>query len=101
MKIDFTKFPCYTGIKKDIRVEMDIAESLANAIYTNVPGIAASSLAHKIYSGKGEVDYDEREIRIIRDCTPLFSGVYADSINDYLDTTQKKRRNKDDITSRL
>ena len=37
MKIDFTKFPCYTGIKKDIRVEMDIAESLANAIYTNVP----------------------------------------------------------------
>ena len=47
MKIDFTKFPCYTGIKKDIRVEMDIAESLANAIYTNVPGIAASSLARE------------------------------------------------------
>ena len=87
MKIDFTKFPCYTGIKKDIRIE-----SLGNAIYTNVPGIAASSLAHKIYSGKGEVDYDEREIRIIRDCTPLFSGVYADSINDYLDTKEKEEQ---------
>lgn len=92
MKIDFTKFPCYTGIKKDIRVEMNIAESLANAIYTNVSGIAASSLAHKIYSGKGEVECDEKEIRIIRDCTPLFSGVYADSINDYLDTKEKEEQ---------
>lgn len=92
MKIDFTKIPCYTGIKKDVRVELDIAESLANAIYTNVSGIAASSLAHKIYSGKGEVECDEKEIRIIRDCTPLFSGVYADSINDYLDTKEKEEQ---------
>ena len=92
MKIDFTKFPCYNGIKRDIRIEMDIAESLANAIYINVQGIAASSLAHKIYSNKGEVNYDEREVRIIRDCTPLFSGVYADSINDYLDTKEKEEQ---------
>lgn len=71
-------------------MERDIAESLGDAIYTNIPGIAASSLAHKIYSGKGEVELDERELRIIRDCTTLFPGVYADSINDYLNIKEKE-----------
>lgn len=92
MKIDFTKFPCYTGIKKELRIESDIAESLGDAIYTNIPGIAASSLAHKIYSGKGDAEYDDRELQIIRDCTALFPGVYADSINDYLDEKGKEEQ---------
>lgn len=91
MKIDFTKFPCYAGIKKDFRIEKDIAESLGDAIYTNVPGIAASSLAHKIYSSKGEIEFDERELQIIRNCTALFPGVYADSINDYLDAKEVEK----------
>lgn len=85
MRINFHKFPCYTGISKKTLIETDIAESLADAIYKNMPGIAASALAHKIYTAAGEADYDDRDIEIIRNATKMFTGIYADSINDYID----------------
>lgn len=90
MKIDFTKFPCYTGIKKECRISQNIAESLADAIYEKVPGIAAGSLAHKIYAAKGETDLNEQEVSIIQNCTGLFPGMYADSINDFITEKQKE-----------
>lgn len=93
MKVNFKKFPCYMGIKKDVRMERDIAESLADVIYGNVPGVAAKALAlNKIYPAKGEVELDEREVKIIRDCTALLPGVYADSINDWLDELEKEEQ---------
>lgn len=60
-KIDFQHFRIANGIKNDVIVEMDVREQLANVIYNNVNGIAALTLAQKIYKSEGETEYDERE----------------------------------------
>lgn len=84
MKVNFKKFPCYMGIKKDKKIEVDVSESLAESIYTNVPGIAAHHLAEKIYASDGEVELDEREVEmLLTTCKPLFTGVFFDSLKDY------------------
>ena len=82
-KIDFRQFPVYQGIAKQERLACDISESLANAIYSTVPGVAAHVLAEKIYKD-GIVDANPGEVAILRKVTELLPGQYADSINDYL-----------------
>ena len=64
-KIDFQHFRIENGIKNDVIVEMDVREQLANVIYNNVNGIAALTLAQKIYKSEGETEYDEREIKVL------------------------------------
>lgn len=76
--------PCYTGITKKNRVEQDVAEQLADVIYQNVPGIGAHRLAEKIYEAKGPVDLDEREINILLNSSNIFTGVFADSLKDWI-----------------
>lgn len=63
--IDFQHFRIANGIKNDVIVEMDVREQLANVIYNNVNGIAALTLAQKIYKSEGETEYDEREIKVL------------------------------------
>lgn len=64
-KIDFQHFRIANGIKNDVIVEIDTREQLANVIYNNVNGIAALTLAQKIYKSEGETEYDEREIKVL------------------------------------
>lgn len=64
-RIDFQHFRIANGIKNDVIVEMDVREQLANVIYNNVNGIAALTLAQKIYKSEGETEYDEREIKVL------------------------------------
>ena len=64
-KIDFQHFRVANGIKQDVIVEMDVREQLADVIYNNVNGIAALTLAQKIYKSDGETEYDEREIKTL------------------------------------
>ena len=64
-KIDFRHFRIANGIKNDVIVEMDVREQLANVIYNNVNGIAALTLAQKIYKSEGETEYDEREVKVL------------------------------------
>ena len=91
MKINFTKFPLYTDITHAVREDVDIKESLANTIYMNVPGIAAHVLAEKIFKSEGEMDLSIEDIELIKSCAPLFSGVFMDSFNDFVDL--KKQSN--------
>ena len=64
-KIDFQHFRISNGIKNDVIVEIDTREQLADVIYNNVNGIAALTLAQKIYKSEGETEYDEREIKVL------------------------------------
>ena len=64
-KIDFQHFRIANGIKNDVIVEIDTREQLADVIYNNVNGIAALTLAQKIYKSEGETEYDEREIKVL------------------------------------
>lgn len=60
-RIDFQHFRMPYGIKGDNMVEVDAREQFANLIYQNANGIAALTLAQKIYKSEGETEYDERE----------------------------------------
>lgn len=64
-KIDFQHFRIANGIKQDVIVEIDTREQLADVIYNNVNGIAALTLAQKIYKSEGETEYDEKEIKVL------------------------------------
>lgn len=64
-KIDFQHFRVANGIKNDVIVEIDMREQLADVIYNNVNGIAALTLAQKIYKSEGETEYDEGEIKVL------------------------------------
>ena len=86
MKINFSQFPIYRDITHAVREAVDIRVSLANTIYMNVPGIAAHVLAEKIYKSDGEAEYSDEEIGLLRSCSALFSGVFVDSFNDYVDS---------------
>lgn len=84
MKINFSQFPIYEGIKKDRLVAHNISESLANGIYMNIPGLKAHLLAEKIYKSVGDTELDNEEIKIIAESAEMFPGVLADSIKDFL-----------------
>ena len=64
-KIDFQHFRIANGIKNDVIVEIDTREQLADVIYNNVNGIAALTLAQKIYKSEGETEYDEIEVKVL------------------------------------
>ena len=82
MKIDFRKFPMYQGISKQVKIAVDVAESLANTLYINVPGIKAHVLAEKIYKAEGEEEYSIDEVDFILSARHLFSGNFVDSLAD-------------------
>jgi len=94
MKVNFKRFPCYIGIRKDNRIEADLQESMAELIYKSIPGCAASSLAHRIYeSNDGDVELTDNDVSVLRRCCELLTGIYADSVNDWLDELEKKENN--------
>ena len=64
-KIDFQHFRIANGIKQDTIVEIDTREQLADVIYNNVNGIAALTLAQKIYKSDGETEYDDSEVKVL------------------------------------
>ena len=82
MKINFKNFPVYKGISKSTREAVDISESLANCIYSSVPGIKAHVLAEKIFKAEQGIELDEEEVAI--NITSQLPGMYADSITDHI-----------------
>lgn len=92
MKVNFRKFPVYTSIRKAEKVNADISEGVANAIYMSVGGIAAKSLAMRIFE-EGEVELNSREIDIVTNAAQGCVGIMADSLLDYF--FKEKRNDKD------
>lgn len=85
MKINFTQFPVYDGIKKEKLIAHNVTEALGNGIYMNIPGLKAHLLAEKIFkSDSNGVELDEDEVNLLRASSELFPGVFADSIIDFL-----------------
>lgn len=84
MKVDFRKFPVYKSIRRDETEEVDISEVLANTIYTTRGGVAAHSLAVRIYE-QGEVELSDKEKEIVLQTAEAFVGVVADSIKRVLE----------------
>lgn len=64
-KIDFSHLQVRTGIGSDTKTLFDIRESFANMLYMQVSGIAALTLAQKIYKSEGEEEYDDNEYDLI------------------------------------
>ncbi len=76
-KINFKQFTMPDGVAGKKKITGDVSESFADAIYNNVPGIAAKVLAEKIYKSDGPTEYDDKEIKTMRAaavelCTPRF-----------------------------
>lgn len=84
MKIDFGRFPMWTGIKREKTVALDVREVLADVVYKNLPGVAASSLAHRIYESKGEVELSGKDADLLRSIGHLMTGVFCDSLESAL-----------------
>ena len=64
-KINFGSLSVRTGIGADTITHLNIKESFANMLYTQVNGIAALTLAQKIYKSEGEEEYDDNEYDLI------------------------------------
>lgn len=74
-KINFSSLSVRTGIGSEQTTQLNIKESFANMLYTQVSGIAALVLAQKIYKSEGEEEYDDNEYDLIMRvantmCTP-------------------------------
>lgn len=82
MKVDFTKFPLFTGIDRQDMVIADIRKDIADGIYRNVPGLPAHVLAEKIYRNE-LVELADDEIHILDLYTFASVGQLADSWQDY------------------
>lgn len=84
MKANFKRFPVYMSIRKDMVQEQDISFILSNAIYTNIPGVMAHSVAMRIYESDGDMELSEEETMQLEQWAGMFSGIIADSIKDYI-----------------
>jgi len=81
-KISFKEFPLKKGLGSKDHQILDVRESLANLIYSNINGIAALTLAQKIYNSDGETEYDDNEISIIKGVAEqLCTARMIDSLN--------------------
>lgn len=81
-KINFKEFEVSNNISWTNPKKIDVREQLANLIYTNINGIRAHALSHKIFESDGEIEIDEEDVKLIKDvanqlCTPIF----IDAIN--------------------
>ncbi len=84
-KIDFTKLPCYTDIRKENKREYDLKYDLSNQMYLNGTGVAMGALAMKIYNSQGEEEYNEQECKIIIDFAKSLNPIIYDSIKDMIE----------------
>lgn len=81
-KINFKEFPLKKGLSSKDHQILDVRESLANLIYTNINGIAALTLAQKIYNSDGETEYDDNEITMLKSVAEqLCTARMIDSLN--------------------
>ena len=86
-KINFSSLSVRTGIGSEQTTQLNIKESFANMLYTQVSGIAALVLAQKIYKSEGEEEYDDNEYDLIIKvansmCIPAVIEALTSSINN-------------------
>jgi len=81
-KINFKEFPLKNGIKRNGHQILDVRESLADLIYSNINGIAALTLAQKVFTSDEETEYEDDEIKMLKDVIgQLCTARMIDSFN--------------------
>ena len=84
-KLNFEAFRIPTGIRHADYMVTDAREGIADMIYLNAGGIKAHRLAFKIFESKGETDYDDVEVRMIRENIERMGlGNVIDALNEQL-----------------
>lgn len=76
-KINFKELNVKPVLGNDQVVKVDIKADMANLVYTNASGVAALSLATRIYESDGEVELSPEDIEALiplidQYCKPLF-----------------------------
>ena len=74
-KINFSQVEIYTGVSKTACFVQDVREAFADALYSQCVGLKAHALALKIFNSKGEEEYTEDEVELIKqfaqvNCSP-------------------------------
>lgn len=64
MKVDFTKIEIRPTLKS-APVKVDLTDVIAEEVYQHARTLAAHKLALKIDAGKGKMDLDGQEVKII------------------------------------
>lgn len=84
MKIDFSKLPCWSDIRKQGKVNINVKYDLSNAMYMQGGGVEIGSLAMKIYNSEGEEEYSKEECNIILNFVSKVNVMLADSLEDLI-----------------
>jgi len=88
-KINFEKFPLFMDIAHKQLVVSDVKQELCDIIYSRGTGIAYHALALKIYNTPGEVELDDKEIKLLTDFGQvMFSPNMIDSLKELLQSQQ-------------
>ena len=91
MQIDFTKIAIPMDIAKTSFQVADIRKEFANAIYVRGAGVACHALALKIYGSKGEEEYDDKEVDIIKQFAQMCTPAVMDGINDIIEKQKEAK----------
>lgn len=84
--IDFKEFSLPLGISQSRAKVIDAREGFADLVYTNINGIAAHSLAFKIYRSEGPTEYTDGEADIIRRVAEsLATPAFIDGLKKQID----------------
>ena len=85
MKINFERLEIFQDIEKKICRVYDARKEFANTIYLYCTGIEYHALAFKIFNSKGEEDYTDEEVEIIKIAVERFgTPSFIDSVKDKL-----------------
>lgn len=85
-RINFEKFEIYTGISRKSVVVNDCREGFADIIYLNGSGVACHTLAMKIYESKGETEFSEEEVALMKKFAVQFGNL---ALRDSFDNNVK------------
>lgn len=93
MKINFKQFKMYADLGKTKSFKQDVTKLLANTVYQSAPGIEALNTALKIYNSKGEEEYSDLEVRVIRACSEKRMGcIFVYALQELIEEEKKKKR---------
>lgn len=105
MNIDFGKVPCYIGARRIGKREVDLRETLANALYCRAAGALAGKVALKIVDQRGALDFTPQEVSVIRQHVQnfysrgeVFSPAMYDGIMSVLSGKQEPLRTINTLT---
>ena len=84
MKVNFDVVKVYTSLDKTKGKVLNVRKEFADLVYTEGSGIASHALALKIYNGNKDTEYDESEIKLIRQFSMMCAPCIIDAFSSIL-----------------